>query len=98
VLEKVQLPEVELTNLVEIDPQPSDEEAYTILAVLIEARALNEEEQAMYDAYKAQFSDAHMEEWSGAHMDFVMGAAFSIASGDMPTLINSTWYMGEIVM
>ena len=98
VLEKMQLPEVELTNLVEIDPQPSDEEAYVILAVLSEARALNEEEQAMYDAYKVQFSDAHMEEWSDAHMDFTMGVTFSIASGDMPMLIDSTWYMGKIVM
>ena len=97
VLEKVQLPEVKLTNLVEIDPQPSDEEAYTILAVLIEARALNEEEQAMYDVYKAQFSEAHMEEWSGAHIDFVMGAAFYIMSGNMPMFIDNTWYTGEIV-
>ena len=97
VLEKVQLPEVELTDLVEIDPQPSDEEAYTILAVLIEARALNEEEQAMYAAYKVQFSGAHMEEWSGAHMDFMMGVAFSIAGGDVPTFIDNTWYMGKTV-
>jgi hypothetical protein len=97
VLEKVQLPEVELTNLVEIDPQPSDEEAYVILAVLSEARALNEEEQAMYDAYKAQFSDAHMEEWSGAHMEFIMSATFLIMGGDMPVFIDNTWYMGKVV-
>ena len=96
-LEKVQLPEVELTNLVEIDPQPSDEAAYTILAVLIEARALNEEEQVMYDAYKAQFSDAHMEKWSGAHMDFVMGAVLYIVDGNMDMFIDNTWYTGEIV-
>ena len=98
VLEEVQLPEVELTNLVEADPQPSDEEAYVILAVVSEARALNEEEQAMYGAYKAQFSDAHMEEWSGAHMEFVMGVPFYVMSGNMPMFIDNTWYTGEIVM
>ena len=97
VLEKVQLPEVKLTNLVETDPQPSDEEAYVILAVVSEARALNEEEQAMYGTYKAQFSDAYMEEWSGANMEFAMGVPFYIMSGNMPMFIDNAWYTGEIV-
>lgn len=97
VLEKVQLPEVELTDLAEVDPQPSDEEAYVILTVVSEARALNEEEQALYDTYKTQFSDAHMEEWSDTHMEFMMGVTFFIMSGDMLMFIDSTWYTGGIV-
>ncbi|MBT9440170.1 MAG: hypothetical protein GAS50_13435 [Desulfobacterales bacterium] len=98
VLEKVEHLKVELTNLVESDPQPSDEEAYAILMVKNENVALSEEEQAMYNEYKAQFSDAYMEEWLDAHMDFMMSLSFSMADGYMYTYIDGVLYTGEIIM
>lgn len=97
VLEKVQLPEVELVNLEEIEPT-SDEEAYLILSVESEIRALNEEERAMYEAYKAQFSDAHMEEWTEVNFGFILNVGFAGASGVSYTYIDGVWYVGERVM
>ena len=97
VLEKVQLPEVELVNLEEIEP-PSDEGAYLILSVESEIRALNEEEQAMYEAYKAQFSDAHMEEWTEVNFGFILNVGFAGVSGVSYTYIDGVWYVGERVM
>jgi len=97
VLEKVQLPEVELVNLEEIEPL-SDEEAYLILSVESEIRALNEEEQAMYEAYEAQFSDVHMEEWTEANFGFILNVGFAGASGVSYTYIDGVWYVGERVM